>query len=121
MTKKAPDAIQARHRAATTWVRARNESRSGPAGRREDRCPPPKAPRGPTAPHPGPPPRGARRATGRGGARPAPPKPPPPPPPAIVGAGATLYGRAGIGEATAWPLEPPRQGPVAQWLEPAAH
>jgi hypothetical protein len=43
------------------------------------------------------------------------------PPPAIVGAGAALYGRAGIGEATAWPLEPPRQGPVAQWLEPAAH
>src|SRR5260370_19044857 len=41
--------------------------------------------------------------------------------PPIVGAGATLYGRAGIGEAMAWPLEPPRQGPVAQWLEPAAH
>ena len=39
---------------------------------------------------------------------------------AIVGAEATLYGRAGIGEA-ARPLEPPRQGPVAQWLEPAAH
>ena len=38
----------------------------------------------------------------------------------IVGAGATLYGRAGIGEAIG-PLEPPRQGPVAQWLEPAAH
>src|SRR5260370_37565367 len=59
---------------------ARNESRWGPAGRREDRRPP-----------------------------------------AVVGAGATLYGRAGIGEAMAWPLEPPRQGPVAQWLEPAAH
>src|SRR5260370_37448004 len=39
---------------------------------------------------------------------------------AIVGAGAALYGRAGIGAAT-WPLAPPRQGPVAQWLEPAAH
>jgi hypothetical protein len=39
---------------------------------------------------------------------------------AIVGTGATLYGRAGIGVATG-PLEPPRQGPVAQWLEPAAH
>ena len=38
----------------------------------------------------------------------------------IVEAGATLYGRTGIGEATG-PLESPTQGPVAQWLEPAAH
>jgi hypothetical protein len=44
-----------------------------------------------------------------------------PVPPAIAGVDATLYGRAGIGEAIAWPLEPPRHGPVAQWLEPAAH
>jgi hypothetical protein len=41
-------------------------------------------------------------------------------PAVIVGARATLYGRAGIGEAIG-PFEPPTQGPVAQWLEPAAH
>jgi putative acetyltransferase len=39
--------------------------------------------------------------------------------PRIVGAGAALYGKAGIGEGMA--AQPPRQGPVAQWLEPAAH
>jgi hypothetical protein len=44
-----------------------------------------------------------------------------PVPPAIAGVDAALYGRAGIGEAKTWPLEPPRHGPVAQWLEPAAH
>ena len=55
------------------------------------------------------------RTTSRNRARPNRRAPP------IVGAGATLYGRAGIGEAMAWPLEPPKQGPVAQWLEPAAH
>jgi hypothetical protein len=39
--------------------------------------------------------------------------------PSIVGAGATLYG--GRASARPWRLEPPGHGPVAQWLEPAAH